>query len=741
MEIIRKAFELMFMALLLSFVLISCVSAQENTTDLNATGLESYDVVCLDNQELQLGVEPDTPDLVINISNDNVYDYFERGYLKEKHSGSTFFITEDMEDLGIVNIKASNVIINGCNHTLKNTAFCIWANNVTLNNFTLVETASFEDNDYAAINVWQANNAKICNVNIDYNASRDSEAYAIYSEGTRNYQINNLAIVNCTINFRSDNRGNGRAFAVRMEYSPNALFSNNTINAELPLRTVAFQSTTAVLESEFALAVGIGNCNNMTFTNNTINTKVNVRPECAYPTLDSVFICDSHNCNFTNNKITLRDDITYKDEVNYLYALDIYRADNLLIEGNDIHVETKGGAFAAGTAYPIQLTGPASGVLIKYNEIYTKSNGPNIGIYSHNFNGDNYITILNNHINVTGRAGNHSWALVAGIESQDNNDIIMNNLIEVHNIQAVKKEDNIYGISYSQKTDSTHTYRVVNNTVISDGYYVSHMLDADNTTVTNNTLVRTDKYADTDYDPFKRGDSIGADTDAAKNNDFSGNRVITIFEYGLEHQSNEIDGGDEFNYVPPENVNGYTNVINGSGIAPQKPGFPGGNPLIPGGDGTGAFNTGGNNAGGFTTPDSADGDNGYNGLPDLSGDDGKSLSTKRNLGGEENVQNSFSNEGTTSNSYNSNMIVPNQNSTATDPSVDGVSSSGSSKSAGSSSAGAAGSSGASQDTSKAYEITKNIVEDSNSMIKFIGLAVVCEILLVIGYKRRENEEY
>ena len=87
------------------------------------------------------------------------------------------------------------------------------------------------------------------------------------------------------------------------------------------------------------------------------------------------------------------------------------------------------------------------------------------------------------------------------------------------------------------------------------------------------------------------------------------------------------------------------------------------------------------------------------------------------------------------------MIVPNQNSTATDPSVEGVSSSGSSKSSGSSSAGAAGSSGASQDTSKAYEITKNIVEDSDSMIKFIGLAVVCEILLVIGYKRRENEEY
>jgi len=41
--------------------------------------------------------------------------------------------------------------------------------------------------------------------------------------------------------------------------------------------------------------------------------------------------------------------------------------------------------------------------LIQHNNLYSKSNGPNIGIYSHNFNGDNYITILNNYINITGR--------------------------------------------------------------------------------------------------------------------------------------------------------------------------------------------------------------------------------------------------------------------------------------------------------------------------------------------------
>lgn len=683
--------------------------------------------------------EADVADLTINITNDNVDDYFVRGVLKSTYSDAKLFISEDMEDLGILTVRAKNVTIYGNNHTLKNTVFSIEADDVTLNNLVLNVTESFEDNDYAAVLLWHCDNTGIYNTVINYVAPLNADAYGIYSEGTKYRNNRNVRIANSTVNLIGNNPSSGRVYAIKLEYSPNTLFENNTVDALLPLRTVAFLDTTANLDSEFCLAVGISNCDNLSFNNNIINTNVNVRPECAYPTLDSVFICDSNNCNVTNNVITLIDDITYKDEANYLYALDVYRAKDLLVEGNSIRLGTSGGAYAAGTAYPIQLTGPASGVMIRYNNLYSKSNGPNIGIYSHNFNGDNYITILNNYINVTGRAGNHSWALVAGIESQDNNDIIMNNIIEIHNTGAVKWDDNLYGISYSQKTDSTHTYRVVNNTVISDGYYVSHMLDADNTTVTNNTLVRTDKYADTNYDPFKRGENIGANTDKDKNNDFSGNRVITIFEYGLEHQSDEVDGGDPFVYVPPENVNGRTNVINGSGIVPQKPGFPGGNPLIPGNNGGGSINTGGNSPGGFHSPDAADGDNGYNGFPDLSGDNGESLSRKNTQGASVKTVNSFNNDGSSDNSYNN--LVATSNSTSSDaPSVDGVTVSGRSSSAGSS-AGAAGSSGASQDSSKAYEITKNIVENGpDDILKFIALAVVCEILLVVGYRRKESED-
>ncbi len=727
----------MLLSLLLMMVMVGAVQAEDNATDTVSTNSTEPIV----KSEVQtLSAEPDSQDLVFNVTNDNIDDYFVKGTINSRYSYATLFISEDMDDCGILTVKANNLTINGNGHVFKNTMFSIEAKGVTLNNLTICLDESDEDNDYAAIDLWRADDTTITNVKIDFNATRDTSAYGIYSQGTRYSLINNLRIINTTVNINGDNRAEGRVYGIRMEYSPNAILENNTINANLPLHTVAFMGTTADLDSEFCLAVGVSHCDNLLFNSNVVNTNVNVRPECAYPTLDSIFICDSANCNITDNVITLIDDITFKDEANYLYALDGYRVDNLLIEGNRIRVGTAGGAYAAGTAYPIQLTGPASDVLIQHNNLYSKSNGPNIGIYSHNFNGDNYITILNNYINVTGRAGNHSWALVAGIESQDNNDIIMNNIIEVHNTGKVELDDNIYGISYSQETDSTHTYRVVNNTVISDGYYVSHMLDADNTTVTNNTLVRTDKYADTNYDPFKRGDAISADTDESKNNDFSGNRVITIFEYGLEHQSDEVDGGDPFVYVPPENVNGRTNVINGSGIVPQKPGFPGGNPLIPGNNGGGSINTGGNSPGGFHSPDADEGDNGYNGFPDLSGDNGESLSRKPAWGNNAKTVNSFNNEGTASNSYNNNVVASENSTSSETPSVNGITSTGKSSSS-ASSVGAAGSSGASQDSSKAYEITKSIVENGpDDILKFIALAVVCEILLVVGYRRKENED-
>mgnify|MGYP003288396609 CR=1 FL=1 len=81
----------------------------------------------------------------------------------------------------------------------------------------------------------------------------------------------------------------------------------------------------------------------------------------------------------------MSDFITNPGVNNYLYGLDIYNLNNLTVKNNNISIITTGGKLAAGTAYPIQITGPISNVSITKNDLYSFSNGPNIGVYSQNY--------------------------------------------------------------------------------------------------------------------------------------------------------------------------------------------------------------------------------------------------------------------------------------------------------------------------------------------------------------------
>lgn len=754
--------------LFLLLFLMSAVSATD-VDDLNST-LTTADVSTLAVDDV------DVPDIVnstvktFNITQDNIDDYFINGTIGSNYSNAVLNITEDISFKDILTVNAFNVTINGNNHSFYETVFNVGADYVKIKDLNLYETLEFHDNEGAAILI-RADNVDVLNVYIDYIVPRDVGAYAIYSYATKRNMNNNLSIVNCTINFEGNNRKEKvYDYAVGLIYSPNAVFANNTIVSKLPLRNVDFVGTTAVLESEYALTVGVSNCDNLTFSGNNITASVNYRPGSSFPTLDCIFLADSKYVNFTKNSIDFTDYVTLNDINNYLYAFDGYRTDNLTIEANNIHVSTTGGMYAAGTAYPIQLTGPASGITILNNDLYSISNGPNIGIYSQNFNGGTYLTIMHNRINVTGYAGNHSWALVAGIEAQDNRDIIVNNTIEVHSIYEVAEDSNLYGIAYSQSTKSSHTYQVLNNTIFSDGYYFAYMLDAVNTVVANNTLVRFNKYEDTNYDPFKRGDSIPNDTDERKNNIFTDNSVITIFEYNVQRQNNTVDGGSPFNYTTPTNTGNISNNVDGSGINPFRPGFPDRNPLIPGnsgGDGSVIYTP--DSKGGVITPltpDVSDGDPNFV-KPDLSGDDGQSLSKRTNgtINDGGNSQQTGSrlldalldyfesntNDGEArSESYNG--VRTNSTSSTSSPSIEGViTSASSSKSSTSSSSdgdvgesGAGGEAGGATNSKKAYEVSKDILdEDAKPAFVFVGLVIVMGVLLLVGYRRgkKNKDEY
>ena len=550
---------------------MSCVHASDmNVTD-NSTDILEAPVI---------PDEPDKPDLVENetiyITPENIDSYFKDSSLKDDYDNKVFVFEGSFNNIGKLSINAQNVTIKGDGAILKNTMFDICRDNVTLSNLKFDLDSDLSDNDGAAI-LFNTNNLYLDNLEINYNAPLNTEAYAIYGVGNRP-SSRNLRLTNSKINFEGHNNNiNVYNCAIKIINYEDSLIQNNTITTALPLKDVNHGAHGTSLDSDFVVSVGIENSNNLKFINNTIVSEVNYRQDSLYPTLDGLLISKCDNALIENNSIYMSDFITYPGLDNYLYGMDIYNLNNLTVRYNEISIVTTGGRLAAGTAYPIQISGPISKVNITRNNLYSFSNGPNIGIYSQNYYGSTELSITYNRINVTGLAGTHEWALVAGVETQDSDSVVENNIIEVHSVGAVGVDDNIYGVSYRQSTDGDHKYSIKNNTVYSDGFKSVYLLDSKNSTVADNLLISYNDNARNGYDGFNYGDLSHHD-----NINFENNQVIRAFDY-FANQNNNFNNGEEYSYVTPINNNGISNVIDGSGINPvnnkNKPSY---NPIIPG---------------------------------------------------------------------------------------------------------------------------------------------------------------
>ena len=202
--------------------------------------------------------------------------------------------------------------------------------------------------------------------------------------------------------------------------------------------------------------------------------------------LDSIIILDSANGTIEYNWVDEIDDVTPNGTASYLYAIDIYRCDNLLINDNDLNLTSYGGTVIPGTingtgaAYGIQLTGGYTNVTLSNNDIHTRNNGPNCGIYSQNYGGATELYILDNTIYVEGNARtSHSWSLVTGMELGSDYAYVEGNTITVKNKATFHTDDPVYGISYSQSTPGDHQFEIYDNTVeVINGYYSVYLLSS-----------------------------------------------------------------------------------------------------------------------------------------------------------------------------------------------------------------------------------------------------------------------
>jgi len=424
----------------------------------------------------------DSLDSVYNVDSDNLDSFFADGFLKDDYADSVLVFNGEFNDKGILDIKSSNVTIIGNNSLLKDTAFCLESNNIMLAGLNFVWNREFGDNDNAGILVL-GDNCTIYNCTMDYSVPETTTGFCVYAEGSDGDKIENFTLANSTINFVGNNLRGGWDYCIFIDQVENAMVYGNNINSSLPLRAVNYAFDIFGGVSMEAVGVFVAQSSpNLTFSSNKVFSSVNGGGN-SYPTLDTLVIYDCSNSTIEGNDIHVEDFDSKNGKDNYLQGIDLYFSNNVTIVHNKIDIKTTGGRAGMGTAYPIQVNGPSKGVMIAYNNLTTANFGPNCGIYSMNYYGQTQNYMISNFINVTGYASTHYWALVAGIEVQDSDDLIWNNTIIVNNIGNYSSSNNIYGISYSQNTKGDHKYNIQYNNVTTNGRYAVSLSGTDSMVV------------------------------------------------------------------------------------------------------------------------------------------------------------------------------------------------------------------------------------------------------------------
>ena len=424
----------------------------------------------------------DSLDSVYYVDSDNLDSFFADGFLKDDYADSILVFNGEFNDKGILDIKSSNVTIIGNNSLLKDTVFCLESNNIMLAGLNFVWNREFSDNDNAGILVL-GDNCTIYNCTMDYAVPETTTGFCVYAEGSDGDKIENFTLANSTINFVGNNLRGGWDYCIFVDQVENAMVYGNDINSSLPLRAVDYSFDIFGGVSMEAVGVFVAqSCPNLTFSSNKVFSSVNGGGN-SYPTLDTLVIYGCNNATIENNDIHVEDFNSKDGKDNYLQGIDLYFSNNVTIVHNKIDMITTGGRAGMGTAYPIQVNGPSKGVMIAYNNLTTFNFGPNCGIYSMNYYGQTQNYMISNFINVTGYASTHYWALVAGIEVQDSDDLIWNNTIIVNNIGNYSSSNNIYGISYSQNTKGDHKYNIQYNNVTTNGRYAVSLSGTDSMVV------------------------------------------------------------------------------------------------------------------------------------------------------------------------------------------------------------------------------------------------------------------
>ena len=481
--------------------LSSDVAATDNGVASVTYTVKGNDQITVKSGSQTLTVPVTTKELTNIVTNNTFFDYFgDDGMLLGDITFDTLIFKGEFSNLGVNVVYVPRaIVINGDNAVLRNIAI-MCEQGTTLNNLTLNATNYVADTDGALIYAI-GSDVTVNNITIDYNATDGSNnAIAVYASGADNFKL-----VNSTITFTGNNV-DGKVFAqgIKIAKSNNAVVDSNIIATSCPLVDVDY-SHWGSIDTDLVFAIGVEKSENVKIINNIVDNSAWTKGNNAnFPTFDAFIAHTANNLLIKNNTISHTDLITPKGTSSYIYALDFYESNSVIVEDNRVLLNTTGGKEGAGAAYAVQVTGPYNNFVVKGNNLTTVSNGPNLGVYSQNYYGTTEITAENNWINVTGFAGPAEFALVSGMEFQDTVAKAYNNTIYVQNVNEYNDDNNIAGITYVQSTSGSHQFDIQNNTIYSEGKYAVLIKSAKDSQIIGNTLYAHELNGD-DAAIFKSG--------------------------------------------------------------------------------------------------------------------------------------------------------------------------------------------------------------------------------------------
>ena len=481
--------------------LSSDVAATDNGVASVTYTVKGNDQITAKSGTQTLTVPVTTKELTNIVTNETFFDYFgDDGMLLGDITFDTLIFKGEFSNLGVNVVYVPRaIVINGDNAVLRNIAI-MCEQGTTLNNLTLNATNYVADTDGALIYAI-GSDVTVNNITIDYNATDGSNnAIAVYASGADNFKL-----VNSTITFTGNNV-DGKVFAqgIKIAKSNNAVVDSNIITTSCPLVDVEY-SHWGSIDTDLVFAIGVEKSENVKIINNIVDNSAWTKGNNAnFPTFDAFIAHTANNLLIKNNTISHTDLITLKGNSSYIYALDFYESNSVIVEDNRVLLNTTGGKEGAGAAYAVQVTGPYNNFVVRGNNLTTVSNGPNLGVYSQNYYGTTEITAENNWINVTGFAGPAEFALVSGMEFQDTVAKAYNNTIYVQNVNEYNDDNNIAGITYVQSTSGSHQFDIQNNTIYSEGKYAVLIKSAKDSQIIGNTLYAHELNGD-DAAIFKSG--------------------------------------------------------------------------------------------------------------------------------------------------------------------------------------------------------------------------------------------